>query len=506
MAPDDELVDNYNVITDGIVAHVKILKAKDKFTLLYNIDVPMLDPATKAILNEIRTQLIKEDPTKIQQLSQETSQKLKVEFLDLVSNKLKRLMPGLQDSVYIDLSATLLHEMFGLGVIEILDNDPNLEEIVVNDSKSHVMVYHIKYGWLESNIKIESEAKIEAFSQQIARKVGRQITNLNPLLDAQLMNGDRVNATLYPISTHGNTLDIRKFKAEPWTITQFLKIGTVSPELVAFVWQAIQYELSFIVTGGTAAGKTSILNVFLPFIPPNQRVITIEDTNELILPNFMHWVPMLTRQPNSEGKGEITMLDLLINSLRMRPDRLVVGEIRKKEDAQTLFEALMTGHSVYATMHAETAQQVVKRLLSEPINLPDIEVATLDLIIASFRQRRTGLRRILEVAEIVERMTAGKSEPVTNNIFEWKARTDKIERTMNVSQKVANKLQLYSGLTTEEIEQDLVEKKKVLDWMVKNEINNVNKIGLTASIYYTDKDKLMEIIERNGNPELLENL
>ncbi len=506
MAPDDELVDNYNVITDGIVAHVKILKAKDKFTLLYNIDVPMLDPATKAILNEIRTQLIKEDPTKIQQLSQETSQKLKVEFLDLVSNKLKRLMPGLQDSVYIDLSATLLHEMFGLGVIEILDNDPNLEEIVVNDSKSHVMVYHIKYGWLESNIKIESEAKIEAFSQQIARKVGRQITNLNPLLDAQLMNGDRVNATLYPISTHGNTLDIRKFKAEPWTITQFLKIGTVSPELVAFVWQAIQYELSFIVTGGTAAGKTSILNVFLPFIPPNQRVITIEDTNELVLPNFMHWVPMLTRQPNSEGKGEITMLDLLINSLRMRPDRLVVGEIRKKEDAQTLFEALMTGHSVYATMHAETAQQVVKRLLSEPINLPDIEVATLDLIIASFRQRRTGLRRILEVAEIVERMTAGKSEPVTNNIFEWKARTDKIERTMNVSQKVANKLQLYSGLTTEEIEQDLVEKKKVLDWMVKNEINNVNKIGLTASIYYTDKDKLMEIIERNGNPELLENL
>ncbi len=502
----NEVIDGYSVISDGIAASVRITREKEKFTLTYNIKVPALDPATRAVLNDMRTQLIKEDPLRIQELSQNTSPTLKIQFLDLVSNKLKKLMPDLSDSVYLDLSATLLHEMFGLGVLEVLDNDPNLEEIVVNDSKTHVMVYHVKYGWLETNIRIESEAKIESFAQQIARKVGRQITNLNPLLDAQLINGDRVNATLYPISTHGNTIDIRKFKAEPWTITEFLKVGTVSPELVSFIWQAIQYELSFIVTGGTASGKTSILNVFLPFIPPNQRVITIEDTNELILPSFMQWVPMLTRQPNSEGKGEVTMLDLLINSLRMRPDRLVVGEIRKKDDAQTLFEALMTGHSVYATMHAETAQQVVKRLLSEPIDLPDIEVATLDLVITAFRQRRTGVRRILEVAEIIERMTAGKSEPVTNNIFEWKARTDKIERTMNISQKVINKLQLYSGLTSEEITKDLEEKKKVLEWMVKNNVSNVNKIGLVASLYYMKKDTMMEIVEKGGNPEMLENL
>jgi flagellar protein FlaI len=266
----------------------------------------------------------------------------------------------------------------------------------------------------------------------------------------------------------------------------------------------MQYELSFLVTGGTASGKTSMLNVFLPFIPPNQRIITIEDTSELVLPKYMHWVPMLTRQKNAEGKGEVTMLDLLLNSLRMRPDRLVVGEIRKKEDAQTLFEAMMTGHSVYATMHAETAQQVVKRLVSEPIDLPEIEVATLDLIITAFRQRRTGVRRVLELAEIVERQISGVTELKTNNLFEWKPRSDKIERTINTSQKLSTKLALYSGLTSDEMADDLKEKVTVLQWMTDKKIKNVNTIGLTASNYYTNHDQLMQLIKDNGDPSQLE--
>ncbi len=501
-----QIVDSYQVVSDGVVAIVKILRNPRKFTMSYDIATPVIDQSMNAVLGEIRTELIKEDPGKIQQLSQGTSEVLKREFLDIVQKKLQEIIPGMQEKSYIELSATLLHEMFGLGLIDVLDTDPNLEEIVINDSKTFVMVYHIKYGWLESNVRIETESRIESYAQQIARKVGRQITNLTPLLDAQLPNGDRVNATLYPISTHGNTLDIRKFRAEPWTIIDFLNRKTVSPELVSFVWQAMQYELSFLVTGGTAAGKTSMLNVFLPFIPPNQRIITIEDTSELVLPKYMHWVPMLTRQPNSEGKGQITMLDLLLNSLRMRPDRLVVGEIRRKEDAQTLFEAMMTGHSVYATMHAETAQQVVKRLISEPIDLPEIEVSTLDLIITSFRQRRTGVRRVLELAEIVERQVSGTTELKTNNLFEWKPRTDTIERTINTSQKISTKLALYSGLTTEEMAADLKEKQKVLQWMIDKNISNINTIGLTASHYYTNNEKLMQLVNDSGDPSELDSL
>ena len=501
-----EIIDHYDVVSDGISAKVRILRVPSKFTMSYHITTPVIDQSMNAVLTEIRAQLIKENPLKIQQLSQSTSEQLKREFLDIVQKKLQTIIPGMQEKAYIELSATLLHEMFGLGIVEVLDMDANLEEIVINDSRNPIMVYHIKYGWLETNIRIESESKIESYSQQIARKVGRQITNLNPLLDAQLPNGDRVNATLYPISTHGNTLDIRKFRAEPWTIIDFLKRKTASKELVSFIWQAMQYELSFLVTGGTAAGKTSMLNVFLPFIPPNQRIITIEDTNELVLPKYMHWVPMLTRQKNAEGKGEVTMLDLLLNSLRMRPDRLVVGEIRKKEDAQTLFEAMMTGHSVYATMHAETAQQVVKRLISEPIDLPEIEVSTLDLVITSFRQRRSGVRRVLELAEIVERQISGMTELKTNNLFEWKPRTDTIERTINTSQKISNKLALYSGLTSEEMVTDLKEKELVLQWMIDSNMDNVNTIGLTASNYYANREKLMQLIKDKGDPSQLETI
>ena len=157
-------------------------------------------------------------------------------------------------------------------------------------------------------------------------------------------------------------------------------------------------------------------------------------------------------------------------------------------------------------MHAETAQQVVKRLISEPIELPEIEVSTLDLIITSFRQRRTGVRRVLELAEIVERQVSGETELKTNNLFEWKPRTDVIERTINTSQKISTKLALYSGLTSEEMAADLKEKGSVLQWMVEKEVDNVNLIGLTASNYYTNHDKLMQLIKDKGDPSELETL
>ncbi len=499
MAESGQLVDTYKVISDGISADVKIIRTPAEFVLIYNIALPNIDAATAAILREIRMELIREVPDKIQQLSENLNQSLKLQFLDIVTSKLKQLLPNMEDVAYINLSATLLHEMFGLGELEVLDADVNLEEIVVNNSKTNVFVYHRKHGWLLTNLRVESENKIAAYSEQIARRVGRQINNLAPLLDAQLPSGDRVNATLYPISMHGNTLDLRKFRAEPWTVVDMMNLGTLSIDLVAYLWQAMQYELSIIMTGGTASGKTSLLNVMLPFIPPNQRIITIEDTSELVLPNFLHWVPMITRQPNSEGKGKVDMLDLLLNSLRMRPDRLVVGEIRHKEEAETLFEALMTGHSVYATLHAETAQQVIKRLLSEPINLPEIEVSAMDLIVTAFRQRRLGIRRVLELAEVADTMVAGKAEVKTVNLFEWRPRTDKLERTINASIKLRNKLELYSGMTSEEIDQDLIEKAKVLKWMTENNVSNVNRIGYIASLYYSYKDELMNVVNKNGS-------
>src|SRR6056297_296808 len=219
----------------------------------------------------------------------------------------------------------------------------------------------------------------------IGRDVNKEITALNPLMDAHLLTGDRVNATLNPISTKGNTITIRKFAEDPWTITKFIKQGTINVEAAAFVWLAIQNEMSVLIAGGTGSGKTSMLNVVSNFFPSNQRILSIEDTRELTLPKNLHWVPMETRLPNPEGKGGVTMLDLLVNSLRMRPDRILVGEIRRQKEAEVLLEAMHTGHSVYATIHANNADEVITRLTNPPIDIPKPMISSLSLIIVQNR-------------------------------------------------------------------------------------------------------------------------
>ncbi|MEM3828384.1 MAG: ATPase, T2SS/T4P/T4SS family [Conexivisphaerales archaeon] len=499
-----EVLEEYKIEKDGLVADVKIERDPKKFVLQYQITLPEITPAIEAIFNDIRTELIRNYPEKVDEFSKNvTDQKLRLDFLNKIYERISAYLPGADDSKIRGYTATLLHEMFGVGRLEVLNADENLEEVVVNKSKSPVFVYHKKYGWLETNVSIKSEDEIYAYSQAIGRQVGRQITILSPLMDAQLPSGDRVNATLAPISIQGNTLDIRKFRAEPWTFVDFIKNGTLTPEVVANLWEGLQYEMSIIVTGGTASGKTSVLNILMPLMPPNQRVITIEDTHELVLPRFMHWVPMLTRPPNNEGKGEITMLDLLLNSLRMRPDRIVVGEVRRKEEVETLFEGLMTGHAVYATIHADTAQQVIKRLLSAPIELPEIELSAMDLILTAFRQRRTGIRRLREFAEIIETYSAGKMEIRSNNLFEWNARTDKIERTSNPSLKFVNKISSYTGLTQKEIDEDITEKQKIINWILRKDVNGVDNLGYIIATYYIDKGEVLSLVEKDGDPSQL---
>ncbi|MCW1291987.1 MAG: ATPase, T2SS/T4P/T4SS family [Candidatus Rehaiarchaeum fermentans] len=499
-----EILDQYKVEKDGLVADVKIIRDPQKFVLQYNITVPEINPAISAIFNDIRTDLIRNYPEKVDEFSKDlNNQKLRLEFLNEINKRVSSYLPGYDESKIKAYSAMLLHQMFGIGKLEIITADENLEEIVANKSKSPVFVYHKKFGWLESNVKIDSEEEIYSYAQSIGRQVGRQITTLSPLMDAQLPSGDRVNATLAPISIQGNTLDIRKFRAEPWTFIDFIKNQTLTTEIVATLWEGLQYEMSIIVTGGTASGKTSMLNVLMPLMPPNQRIITIEDTHELVLPKFMHWVPLLTRPPNNEGKGEVSMLDLLINSLRMRPDRIVVGEVRRKEEVETLFEGLMTGHAVYATIHADTAQQVIKRLLSAPIELPEIELSAMDLILTAFRQRRTGIRRLREIAEIAETYSAGKMEIKANNIFEWNSRTDKIERTTNPSLKFYSKIYSYTGLSQKEIDDEINEKKKVIEWMLRKNVNGVDNLGYIIATYYIDKNSVLNIVEKDGDPQLL---
>jgi len=255
-----------------------------------------------------------------------------------------------------------------------------------------------------------------------------------------------------------------------------------------YVYDLTVDNKNFLLENGIIAHNTTILNALCSFFPPNQRIISVEDTRELLLPKYLHWVPMITREPNVEGKGEITMLDLIVNSLRMRPDRIVVGEIRRQREAETLFEAMHTGHSVYATLHANDTEETLNRLLNPPINVPKTSLPAISMIIIMYRNRRTGIRRIFQISE-VEKDASAKV------LMQYDLRQDKI-LMINKSQRLLPELQIQTGFTPQEINQDLKEKSQILAWLVKKRIYNVDEIGRIVATYYTDKEKLFNIIKR----------
>jgi len=263
------------------------------------------------------------------------------------------------------------------------------------------------------------------------------------------------------------------------------------------------------VAGGTASGKTSFLNAIMPFIPPNQRVISIEDTRELMLPKFMHWIPLTTREPNPEGKGEVSMLDLMVNSLRMRPDRIVLGEIRRQREAEVLFEAMHTGHSVYATLHADNAEQVRRRLISPPIELPESMLEALHLVIVQFRHRARGIRRTFELAEVVPKESERGFRVDINVLYRWNPKKDSFDKVIKSDSlfdrsektRLFDEISMRTGKKAKEIEEDLKEKQVILQYMLDNKINHVNAVGKMIAEVYRDKGYVLEAIKKKKKPE-----
>ncbi|MEM5811723.1 MAG: ATPase, T2SS/T4P/T4SS family [Candidatus Aenigmatarchaeota archaeon] len=485
------IIEKYNVVSQNISNEVTIEKTND-FVLHYNLKTQEIGKGTIGLLNKVKTNLLAEIPLKHGEITDfQKWEEIKNNVYQKAINEIKKELPTIDEKTCKFLAGTLIQEMFGLGKLEFLIEDPNLEEIAINGSKQPVWVYHKKYGWLKTNIFVPSEMDIQNYANTIARRIGRQITLLDPLLDAHLPTGDRVNSTLFPISSFGNTLTIRKFRRSPWTITELIKNNTFNSEIASFIWLAIQYELNMIVAGGTGSGKTTLLNVFANFIPPNHRIVSIEDTRELNLSEFLHWVPLTTREPNPEGLGGVEMLDLVINSLRMRPDRIIVGEIRRAREAEVLFEAMHTGHSVYATLHADTADQAVKRLINPPINVPESVLDALHLIAVAFRDRRTGKRRLFQVAEII----AGEKGVRINVFYKWKPAKDIIEKEGEIY-RIFEEIRSFTGMSDEEIKDDLEEKEKIIKYFVKNDITDLNKIGKIISIYYIDKNFVLKNLDK----------
>ena len=296
-------------------------------------------------------------------------------------------------------------EILGLGPIQPLMDDHEVSEILVNGPRQ---VYVERRGKLElTNVQFQDDNHVMRIIERIISPLGRRIDESSPMVDARTKNGSRVNAIIPPLALNGPTISIRKFAKDPFKIEDYIRFGTVTPEMATFLKACVQVRLNIVVSGGTGSGKTTCLNILSDFIPADERIVTIENAAELQLRQD-HVVTLESKPANIEGKGEITINDLVINSLRMRPDRIVVGECRGKE-ALAMLQAMNTGHDgSMTTLHANTARDAVSRLetmvLMAGFDLPTKAIreqvaAAIDLII-QLERMKDGSRKVVSITEV----------------------------------------------------------------------------------------------------------
>lgn len=460
----------------------------------YDITKQNYTPEEKILLGEIRNNLV-DLAISAGETFQVNEDKLVNDIKNFIFNRLSTNNENISNKYIDKLSHKFLRDIIGYGEIDSLIQDDDLEEIMIIGINKPIFVYHRKYGMMKTNIQYNDKKELIDLIDSIARQINRRIDQESPILDGRLIDGSRINATIPPISADGPSLTIRKFKRDPMTIIDLITSKTISQELAAFFWLCFDglgvKSANAIISGGTSSGKTTTLNALSAFINPKERIITIEDTLELQIPHE-HVIRMETRPANVENKGELSMNDLVKNSLRQRPDRIIVGEVRADE-AITLFTALNTGHSGFGTLHSNDARETITRLTNPPMSVPKIMIQAIDFIIMQNRiYTPSGIsyRRISEVAEVV-----GIEEGTVqlNKIFQWNPERDMIEN-VSVASNTLQQLSELSGKSINNLYKEIENRKLVLNHMVKQNIRSIHDVSKVLELYYKDPQKVLKQI------------
>ena len=368
---------------------------------------PMHAGNPDAILQDLRLRIHRRlidtlDLTKLSTLEMES---VKVEIRRILEDMVMTEAIPLSRADRDRLVSDVQHEVFGLGPLETLMKDPEIADILVN-THSHVFVE--RYGKLErTDIRFRDNGHLMQIIERIVTRVGRRVDESSPMVDARLADGSRVNAIIPPLALDGPILSIRRFGAERLTINDLIQFNSVPAEIAEVAAACVKSRLNILVSGGTGAGKTTLLNCLSNYIPGDERIVTIEDSAELKLQQE-HVVRLETRPPNIEGQGTVTQRDLVRNALRMRPDRIVVGEVRGGE-ALDMMQAMNTGHDgSISTIHANSARDALSRLetmmLMAGIHLPERalreQVASALDVIVQLSRLSDGSRKLVEFTEV----------------------------------------------------------------------------------------------------------
>lgn len=421
-----------------------------------------------------------------------TDEELKRRRQDVLLEKMTNLIGEyglvLEEKSLFKLQYYILRNFLGWSRIDALMKDPNIEDISCDGILVPIFLYHRKYLNIKTNIAFEEEV-LNSLAITLAQRSGKHISISAPMLDATLPDGSRLQLTLgREVTTRGSSFTIRKFREVPFTPIELLERGTFSVDALVFFWLAIENNKSLLFIGGTASGKTTSLNAVSLFIPPLSKVVSIEDTREITL-YHENWIATVTKETVIEGIGaNINMFDLLKAAMRQRPEYILVGEVRGHE-AQTLFQAMNTGHTTFSTMHAGDVDSAIHRLENEPLNVPRSMVQALDIVSIQSQIYRghERVRRCMEVVEIAGIDPATGNLQV-NNVFEYDTVSDTFSYTGR--SQILQSIVEQRGWSREQIQGEFDKRIRILQAMKDQGIRDYIPVSRLFQIYAIDPGRV----------------
>ena len=472
--------------------------------LVYSNVEPQLDDEERAILKRIAEAydmlinvgtVLNSAEDKVQFLGETFKEIIKLYNVKLSEIRYRKLLYHIE------------RDFVGYGKIDTLIRDRLIEDISCNGPDAPVYVYHRLFESIKTNVVFE-EVELNNFILRLAQASGRHISILQPIRDAALPDGSRINMTLgKEVTKKGSTFTIRKFRSDPISPVEIMLLRTANARMFAFLWVLIEYGRSLLISGGTAAGKTTLLNAVSMLIKAENKIVSVEDTPEI---NLAHpnWIQAVTRVgfgeaggavsgisgisgigPATRSAGDISLFDLLISALRQRPEFIIVGEVRG-EEAYTLFQAISVGHATMGTIHAASMPELLARVESQPMNVPRVMLANLDLVIflAAVRKGEEKVRRVREIVEILG-IDPTTKELVTNTVFRWDPLTD--DFTYGGRSFQLEKLSKSAGIPLDTLLREVENRVSLLERMKDEGVVDYRAVTDMVKRYHLDKEQLL---------------
>ncbi len=494
----DEIDVKYPLIKPFANAHIKWNKEEKE--LMYYVEEPSLSDEDEELYRKIKENL--SEKLDVSLSSMQEREKVIGYLEKKIDELLLELGLELSDQQHDKIMYFIYRDFVGLGKIEPLMHDPYIEDLGCDGTDIPIFAVHSEFGSIKSDVRFEDQEDLKNLVVKLAERAGKYVSYANPLLDGALPDGSRVNASLTEdVTSHGPTFSIRKFQEEPFSSVDLMDLGTVSAGLMAYMWLLMEYQQSVLICGGTATGKTTFLNSAVSFIPPEDKIVSIEDTRELRLPHE-NWIPSVTRTMfGTDDKSDVDMNQLLKESFRENPDYVVVGEVRG-EEASVLFQGMSSGHPSLGTMHASGPNDVVKRLVTPPISLSAALVESLDVIVQMTHAKgvEESARRVRAVHEVQKVMGESQSAR-TNEAFTWTAKDDSYK--MRGEPYLFDQISSDYGVSKDNLKEEHENRTRLLEWLQKKGVKDFDSVSKIIAEYYKSKEDILKMVNSEDGESTL---